>query len=94
VVDRKTNQIDGMTCKEAIPQALRLSKILTNLLLNRPNKITHKGIPVKGYCISLGPNEAFLWVQKWGIDFVITGKMGLHVRKITWDQASLVSNSK
>jgi len=91
VVDRKTNQIDGMTCKEGIPQAQRLGKILTNLLLNRPNKITHKGYPAKGYCISLGPHEAFVWGQKWGIDFVITGKLGLQIRKMTWDLASLVT---
>ena len=94
VVDRKTNQIDGMTCKEAIPQAQRLGKILTNLLLNRPNKVMHKGYPMKGYGISLGPHEAFVWVQKWGIDFVITGKLGLQIRKMTWDLASLVTNSK
>ncbi|MBP0725712.1 FAD-dependent oxidoreductase [Bacillus sp. RG28] len=94
VVDRKTNQIDSMTCKEAVPQAQRLGKILTNLLLNRPNKVTHKGFPVKGYGISLGPHEAFVWAQKWGIDFVITGKLGLRIRKMTWDQASLVTNSK
>ena len=94
VVDRKTNKVDGMTCKEAIPQAQRLSKILTNLHLNRANKVAHKGYPVKLYCISLGPHEGFVWVQKWGIDFVITGKLGLQVRKMTWDQASLVTNKK
>jgi len=27
ILDRKTNQVDGMTCKAAIPQAARLSKI-------------------------------------------------------------------
>jgi NADH dehydrogenase len=91
VVDRKTNQIDGMTCKEGIPQAQRLGKILANYLLNRPNKVTHKGYPAKGYCISLGPHEAFVWGQKWGIDFVITGKLGLKIRKVTWDLASLIT---
>ncbi|WP_242220613.1 NAD(P)/FAD-dependent oxidoreductase [Bacillus cereus group sp. BfR-BA-01380] len=90
VVDKKTNQVDGMTCKEAIPQATRLSKILKNEIYGISNSITHKAYPVKLYCISLGPNNGFVWVQKWGLDFILSGKIGARIRERTWDQASLL----
>ncbi|MEH6891731.1 FAD-dependent oxidoreductase [Bacillus sp. JJ864] len=90
VVDKKMNQVDGMTCKEAIPQATRLSKILKNEIYGISNSITHKAYPVKLYCISLGPNNGFVWVQKWGLDFILSGKIGARIREKTWDQASLL----
>lgn len=90
VVDKKTNQVDGMTCKEAIPQAVRLSKILKNEILGISHSITHKAYPIKLYCISLGPNNGFVWVQKWGLNFILSGKIGARIREKTWDQASLI----
>lgn len=90
IIDKKTNQVDGMTCKEAIPQAARLSKILKNEISGIANFITHKAYPVKLYCISLGPNNGFVWVQKWGLDFIVSGKIGARIRERTWDQASLL----
>ncbi|MDC2864225.1 MULTISPECIES: NAD(P)/FAD-dependent oxidoreductase [unclassified Bacillus (in: firmicutes)] len=90
VVDQKTNQVDGMTCKEAIPQATRLGKILKNEIYGISNSVTHKAYPVKLYCISLGPNNGFVWVQKWGMDFILSGKIGARIREKTWDQASLL----
>ncbi|MGF9967057.1 NAD(P)/FAD-dependent oxidoreductase [Bacillus rhizoplanae] len=90
IVDKKTNQVDEMTCKEAIPQATRLSKILKNQICGIPNSVTHKAYPVKLYCISLGPNNGFVWVQKWGLDFILSGKIGARIRERTWDQASLL----
>ncbi|WP_341302822.1 FAD-dependent oxidoreductase [Lysinibacillus sp. FSL H8-0500] len=90
ILDRKTNQVDGMTCKEAIPQAARLSKILKNEVYGNSHSITHKAFPIKLYCISLGPDNGFVWVQKWGLDFIISGKMGARIREKTWDQASLL----
>ncbi|WP_416828355.1 NAD(P)/FAD-dependent oxidoreductase [Ectobacillus polymachus] len=90
IIDKKTNQVDGMTCKEAIPQVARLSKILKNEISGIANFITHKAYPVKLYCISLGPNNGFVWVQKWGLDFIVSGKMGARIRERTWDQASLL----
>lgn len=90
IIDRKTNQVDGMTCKEAIPQAARLSKILNNEVYGNSHSIKHKAFPIKLYCISLGPDNGFVWAQKWGLDFTITGKMGARIREKTWDQASLL----
>lgn len=90
VVDKKTKQVDGMTCKEAIPQAARLSKILKNEIYGVSNSIIHKAYPVKLYCISLGPNNGFVWVQKWGLDFILSGKIGSRIRERTWNQASLL----
>lgn len=90
IIDRKTNQVDGMTCKEAIPQASRLSKILKNEVYGNSHSITHKAFPIKLYCISLGPDNGFIWAQKWGLDFTISGKMGARIREKTWNQASLL----
>lgn len=90
IVDKKTNQVDGMTCKEAIPQATRLSKILKNEIHGICNSVTHKAYPIKLYCISLGPHNGFVWIQKWGLDFILSGKMGARIRERTWDQASLL----
>lgn len=90
IVDRKTNEADGMTCKEAIPQAARLSKIFKKEVYSSPHSITHRALPIKLYCVSLGPNNGFVWAQKWGINFTISGKIGARIREKTWDQASLL----
>lgn len=89
IVDHKNNQPDGMTCKEAIPQATRLSKILKAAINGVPLVILHESYPVKFFCISLGPNSGFMWTQKWGLDFTVTGKLGARIRNYTWDLASL-----
>ncbi|MFJ6209098.1 NAD(P)/FAD-dependent oxidoreductase [Lysinibacillus sp. NPDC092081] len=89
VVDYKNNHPDGMTCKEAIPQATRLSKILKASINQTPVNILHESYPVKFFCISLGPNNGFMWTQKWGLDFTITGKIGARIRNYTWELASL-----
>jgi NADH:ubiquinone reductase (H+-translocating) len=82
-----TGTPDGMTCKEAIPQAQRLAEIL---------KSEHTGgsiaphTPVNPmFCISLGTGEGFIWMRKWGLDLVLTGKLGWRVREWTWTMASL-----
>ncbi|MFD3450248.1 NAD(P)/FAD-dependent oxidoreductase [Microbacteriaceae bacterium 4G12] len=90
VIDSNTQHIDGMTCKEAIPQAQRLSKIIKSKVFNIPNRITHQEYPVKLYCISLGPKSGFVWVQKWGMNFILSDKLGLKLREYTWEQASLL----
>ncbi|KOP80974.1 hypothetical protein AMS59_00560 [Lysinibacillus sp. FJAT-14745] len=89
IADYKNNHPDGMTCKEAIPQATRLSKILKASISQTPVNILHESYPVKFFCISLGPNNGFLWTQKWGLDFTIAGKLGAKIRNYTWELASL-----
>ncbi|OEH94529.1 NAD(P)/FAD-dependent oxidoreductase [Bacillus solimangrovi] len=90
IIDTTTNECDGMTCKEAIPQSLRLAKIIKNRLNNHSKQIIHKGLPYKLFFISLGPNDGFVWAQKWGMNFTLSGQIGLRLRKFTWDLASLV----
>ncbi|WLR41384.1 FAD-dependent oxidoreductase [Bacillus carboniphilus] len=90
VVDPKSNHQDEMTCKEAIPQAQRLAKILKQSFSNKPHAPNHKQYPVQLRCISLGPDEGFIWIKKWGLTLCLTGKLGLSFRKYTWNEASLV----
>ncbi|MEI5909275.1 FAD-dependent oxidoreductase [Bacillus spongiae] len=90
IKDPITNEYDGMTCKEAIPQSQRLAKILKNKMTHSSNQVIHKSIPYRLFCISLGPHEGFVWIQKWGLNFTITGQLGMRFRQFTWDIASLV----
>ncbi|MFC0330355.1 NAD(P)/FAD-dependent oxidoreductase [Paenibacillus sepulcri] len=87
VVDPHTGRADGMTCKEAIAQAARLGKILAADLegLSAPVHTSY----MDAFCIGLGPGKGLTWAQKWGIDFVITGKLGWRIKKYIWDAASL-----
>ncbi|WP_442593701.1 NAD(P)/FAD-dependent oxidoreductase [Neobacillus sp. D3-1R] len=87
IVDPKTGVAAGMTCKEAIAQAQKLAKIIKDDLKGiQASK--HKSMP-NLYCIGLGPNDGFVWTQRWGINFTITGKIGAEIREYTWDLASL-----
>ncbi|MGD8192220.1 NAD(P)/FAD-dependent oxidoreductase [Brevibacillus ginsengisoli] len=88
--DPTTGQVATMTCKEAIPQAERVCKnIRASLEGGRP--VLHEQYPPL-YCIGLGPDKGLVWSQKWGIDFIVTGRLGEKIRRYTWDQASLVQN--
>lgn len=88
IVDPVTGHIDGKTCKEAIPQAVRLAKILLADLEER-HAPAHESY-MKLFCIGLGPDKGLTWVNKWGLDIVITGKLGWKIKKYTWDTASLL----
>ncbi|WP_262495886.1 FAD-dependent oxidoreductase [Paenibacillus sedimenti] len=89
VFDPATGKPDGMTCKEAIPQAARLTKILKAELAGEkgPAHTSYTNL----FCIGLGPDRGFIWIQKWGMNIVLTGKLGRQIRKLTWDIASLMS---
>lgn len=88
VVDPHSGRADGMTCKEAIAQAARLSEILLADLegYSAPVHTSYMDF----FCIGLGPEQGLTWVRKWGIDFVITGKLGWRIKKYTWDFASFI----
>lgn len=88
IVDSRSGEEAGMTCKEAISQAKRLSKII-KADLNGLSADEHKSYPSL-YCIGLGPTDGFIWAQKWGIDFVLSGRIGAKVREYTWNIASSV----
>lgn len=78
----------GMSCKEAVNQAGRLAKIIIADLEGKVSE-GHKTFP-NTYCIGLGPEGGFVWTQKWGIDFVLAGKLGAKIRDYTWNFASLM----
>ncbi|MEW9701055.1 NAD(P)/FAD-dependent oxidoreductase [Paenibacillus sp. SI8] len=89
VVDPATGQADGMTCKEAIPQAARLAKIIKAELAG--DKGPEHAPFTNLFCIGLGPEKGFVWIQKWGLNLMITGKAGRQFRRMTWDMASLMN---
>ncbi|MCM3768684.1 NAD(P)/FAD-dependent oxidoreductase [Neobacillus niacini] len=87
VVDPLDGRVAGMSCKEAINQAGRLAKIIKADLEGTGSE-PHKTYPDLN-CIGLGLEDGFVWAQKWGIDFVLSGRLGAKVREYTWNMASL-----
>ncbi|WP_462413338.1 NAD(P)/FAD-dependent oxidoreductase [Neobacillus sp. Marseille-QA0830] len=86
VIDTLSGKAAEMSCKEAINQAERLAKMI--VADYQGGKIEHhKPIPHM-YCIGLGPKDAVAWAQKWGLKFVLTGKLAAKIREYTWEYAS------
>lgn len=88
IVDQASGRTNRITCKEAIPQAIRLAKVIMADINNRPAP-SHRAY-MDLFCIGLGPERGMVWIRKWGLDFLITGKLGWQIRKFTWDSASLI----
>ncbi|WP_337099179.1 NAD(P)/FAD-dependent oxidoreductase [Paenibacillus sp. YIM B09110] len=88
VIDPLNGRSDGMTCKEAIPQAGRLAKVIAADLAGKPAPV-HTSY-MDSFSIGLGPDKGLTWVRKWGIDFIITGKMGYRIKLFTWNLASTI----
>ncbi len=86
IVDPSTGKADQMTCKEAGPQALRLGKIVMADLEGRPAPV-HKSF-LETFGFGLGQNRGLVWINKWGLDIIITGKLAWKVKKVGWDFAS------
>ncbi|GIP37054.1 NADH dehydrogenase [Paenibacillus sp. J31TS4] len=86
IVDPSTGKADQMTCKEAGPQALRLGKIVMADLEGRPAPV-HKSF-LETFGFGLGQNRGLVWIRKWGLDIMITGKLAWKVKKVGWDFAS------
>ncbi|WP_311049665.1 NAD(P)/FAD-dependent oxidoreductase [Enterococcus faecalis] len=87
IVDFKTGKIDGMTCKEAVPQAHRLAKVLKA-------EIKHKKLPEhKSYtslfCISMGPNNGIFWMKIGRRELLLRKRLGWLMRAYTWNLVSL-----
>lgn len=87
VVDPISGKAAAMSCKEAISQAQRLSKIMKAHLQGFQAN-SHQTFP-NFLCIGLGPNDGFVWAQKWGVDFVLSGKLAEKIREYTWNVASI-----
>lgn len=92
VFDGQSGKPDGKTCKEGIAQAARLAKIIEADLLGKVAP-AHKSF-MDFFCIGLGPEQGMAWTRKWGIDMMITGKLGSKIRAFTWDSASLLAQRK
>ncbi|MGO4547717.1 NAD(P)/FAD-dependent oxidoreductase [Paenibacillus sp. 2TAB23] len=88
VINPATGQTDGMTCKEAIPQAARLGKVVAADLEGHPAP-THTSY-MDSFSIGIGPKNGLTWVNKWGIDFMITGKMGYRIKQLVWNLGSSI----
>ncbi|MEC0230047.1 NAD(P)/FAD-dependent oxidoreductase [Paenibacillus alba] len=88
ITDAATGRPDRLTCKEATAQAARLAKVLC-ADLDGSRAPEHTGF-MDFFCIGLGPERGMVWTHKWGLDIILTGKLGWKVRKFTWDQASLL----
>ena len=88
IVDPASGRVDRKTCKEATIQAARLGKILLADILGLPTP-SHKRV-IDFFCIALGPGQGMVWTHLYGVDIIITGKLGWRMRKYTWDSASLL----
>ncbi|QOS98705.1 FAD-dependent oxidoreductase [Brevibacterium sp. JNUCC-42] len=88
IVDPINGQADRMTCKEASGQADRLGKILLADLEGNPAPI-HKSY-MDFFCVGLGPERGMVWTRQWGLDIILTGKLGWKIRQFTWNIASML----
>ncbi|WP_342566154.1 FAD-dependent oxidoreductase [Paenibacillus sp. FSL R7-0345] len=91
ITDPVSGHVDGKTCKEAIPQAARLAKIILADLEGHQAPVHESYMNL--FCIGLGPDKGLTWVNKWGLDFVITGKLSWKIKKYTWDTASMLTTT-
>lgn len=87
VVDPTSGAAAAMSCKEAISQAKRLSKIM-KADLEGSTATPHQTYPDL-LCIGLGPTDGVVWAKKWGMDFVLSGKMAERIREYTWSMSSI-----
>src|SRR5699024_8185231 len=88
IIEPTNGKIDGNTCKEAIAQAERLGKIVLADIKRQPSP-SHKGV-IDFFCFSLGPEQGLVWMRKWGLNIVLTGRLGWWIRKKTWNLASML----
>ncbi|NHM30770.1 NAD(P)/FAD-dependent oxidoreductase [Neobacillus terrae] len=87
VVDPISGTVAAMSCKEAISQAQRLAQIMKSHIRGDQASV-HQTYPDL-ICIGLGPKDGFVWAQKWGVDFVLSGKLAEKIREYTWNIASI-----
>lgn len=89
IVDPLTGKADGMTCKEAVPQAKRLGQIVKAELQGKTGP-QHKPFGIPLYCIGLGPGNGFVWARGWGRDIVLKRSLGWKFRVMAWNSASFI----
>ncbi|MFG6117819.1 NAD(P)/FAD-dependent oxidoreductase [Thalassobacillus sp. B23F22_16] len=88
IIDSKTGKLEQKTCFEAGIQAIRLGKIVRADLEGRPAPI-HKASKSNfaAYTIGLG-QKGLVWIRKWGVDIIMTGKTPGKIKKLIEDKAS------
>lgn len=87
IIDPKTGRADQMTCREASMQAARLGKVIFADITNQPAPVHKEALKV--FCFGLGPNRGLAWIRLMNRDFVLSGRLGCHLRTFTWNLASL-----
>jgi len=93
IVDPESGLADSMTCKEAIPQAGRLGRVIWADLTGRPAPL-HRKASIPSFAIGLGPEQGFVWTRKWGLDMMITGKLASRIKTFAWNYASMLHTGK
>lgn len=89
VVDPKDGKTDLMRCGEGVLQADRLGKIVKADLEGHPAPVHRAASSIlEFFCIGLGEDRGLVWGRKWGLEFMITGKLAWKIRKLAWDAGS------
>lgn len=90
VVDPKTGEAALMTCFDAGVQGLRLGKIILADLEGKPAPVHHSSrTNMNGFNVALGQNGVF-WINKWGLEIVMTGKVPGKIKRLVEDYASML----
>ncbi|MGO4107005.1 NAD(P)/FAD-dependent oxidoreductase [Paenibacillus sp. YAF4_2] len=90
IVERASGKTSQMTCKEAIPQAQRLGKIVAADLTGGEAP-KHKAV-MDAFVIGLGPGRGLLWTHKWGLDIIISGRLAYKIKSFVWDYSSMLKS--
>ncbi|MFE5320931.1 NAD(P)/FAD-dependent oxidoreductase [Paenibacillus sp. NPDC056579] len=91
IVDPRNGKTDLMRAGEGALQADRLGEIVMADLEGRPAPVhTSASSILDFFCIGLGENRGFVWGRKWGLNIIITGKLGWKIRQLAWDKGSML----
>ncbi|SFE56696.1 NADH dehydrogenase [Paenibacillus catalpae] len=90
IVEQASGKACQMTCKEAIPQAQRLGKIIVADLTGSEAP-KHKAV-MDAFTIGLGPGRGIMWTRKWGLDIIISDKLAYKIKCFAWDYASMLKS--
>ncbi|MFD0715327.1 NAD(P)/FAD-dependent oxidoreductase [Paenibacillus sp. GCM10027626] len=89
VIERESGKVDRMTCKEAVPQAQRLGKIIWADLTGS-DAPRHRRV-LESFTIGLGPGRGLLWTRKWGLNIIISGKLAYRIKVFLWEYSSMLN---
>ncbi|WP_256992510.1 hypothetical protein [Paenibacillus sp. XY044] len=91
IVDPRNGKADLMRAGEGTLQADRLGKVVMADLEGRPAPVHKSSSSILDFfCIGLGENRGFVWGRKWGLNMIITGKLGWKIRRLALDKGSML----